>query len=82
MCKAWEVLELFETSKLRGRIVEKFGTMKAFSKAVHNSESFISQYMRGKKILDQRMIDSWAEALDIPATEYDVYFFTKKIHET
>lgn len=73
---------MFETSKLRGRIVEKFGTLKAFSKAVHNSESFISQYMNGKKILDQKMIDSWASALEIPATEYDEYFFTKKIHET
>lgn len=73
---------MFETSKLRGRIVEKFGTLKAFSKAVHNSESFISQYMNGKKILDQKMIDSWASALEIPTTEYDEYFFTKKIHET
>lgn len=73
---------MFETSKLRGRIVEKFGTMKAFAKAVHNSESFVSQYMTGKKILDQRMIDNWAAALEIPATEYDIYFFTKKIHET
>ena len=71
---------MFDTSKLRGRIVEKFGTLKAFAKVVHNSESFISQYMNGKKILDQRMIDSWANALDIPSTEYDAYFFTKKIH--
>ena len=74
--------KLFETAKLRGRIVEKFGTLKAFARAVHNSESFVSQYMTGKKILDQRMIDNWAAALDIPVTEYDVYFFTKKIHET
>ena len=73
---------MFETSKLRGRIVEKFGTLKAFAKAVHNSESFISQYMNGKKILDQKMIDRWANALEIPANEYDEYFFTKKIHET
>ena len=73
---------MFETSKLRGRIIEKFGTLKAFAKAVHNSESFISQYMNGKKILDQKMIDRWANALDIPTTEYDEYFFTKKIHET
>ena len=73
---------MFDTSKLRGRIVEKFGTLKAFAKAVHNSESFISQYMNGKKILDQKMIDSWANALEIPAAEYDEYFFTKKIHET
>lgn len=73
---------MFETAKLRGRIVEKFGTLKAFAAAVHNSESFISQYMNGKKILDQKMIDRWASALDIPADKYNEYFFTKKIHET
>ena len=73
---------MFETSKLRGRIVEKFGTLKAFAGAVHNSESFISQYMNGKKILDQKMIDCWANALEIPTAEYKEYFFTKKIHET
>ena len=73
---------MYETAKLRGRIVEKFGTLKAFAAAVHNSESFISQYMNGKKILDQRMIDNWAGALEIPTNEYNDYFFTKKIHET
>lgn len=72
---------MFETAKLRGRIVEKFGTLKAFSAAVHNSESFISQYMNGKKILDQEMIDNWAGVLEIPVSEYPDYFFVRKIHE-
>lgn len=72
---------MFETAKLRGRIVEKYGTLKAFAAAVGNSESFISQYMNGKKVLDQRMIESWAAALDIPSSEYDVYFFVRKVHD-
>ena len=72
---------MFETAKLRGRIVEKFGTLKAFAAAVHNSESFISQYMNGKKILDQEMIDNWAGVLEIPVSEYPDYFFVRKIHD-
>lgn len=72
---------MFETAKLRGRIVEKFGTLKAFAAAVHNSESFISQYMNGKKILDQEMIDNWAGVLEIPVCEYPDYFFVRKIHD-
>ena len=72
---------MFDTSKLRGRIVEKYGTISAFAGVVHNSVSFISQYLHGKKTLDQRMIDKWAGALDIPSSEYDAYFFTKKVHD-
>ena len=73
---------MFETSKLRGRIVEKYGTLRAFAAAVGNSYSFVSQYMNGQKVLDQKMIDSWAAALDIPSNEYQFYFFTKKVHES
>lgn len=73
---------MFETSKLRGRIVEKYGTLRAFAAAVGNSYSFISLYMNGQKVLDQKMIDSWAAALDIPSNEYQDYFFTKKVHDT
>ena len=73
---------MFETQKLRGRIVEKFGTLKAFAKAVNSSESFVSQYMNGKKILDQKRIVVWAKALEIENDEYDDYFFVQKIHET
>lgn len=73
---------MFETSKLRGRIIEKYGSQIAFSKASHNSISFISQYLNGKKYLDQKTIDKWTMLLDIPANEIDVYFFNKKVHET
>lgn len=73
---------MYDTSKLRGRIVEKFGSQKAFSKVVNNSISFISQYLHGKKNLDQKTIDSWASALDISADDIPVFFFTKKVHDT
>ena len=73
---------MYETSKLRGRIVEKFGTIKEFARAAGSSMSFISQYLNGKKILDQKTIDRWANVLDISATEYDLYFFVRKVHDT
>ena len=72
---------MFDTSKLRGRIIEKFGSQNAFAKAAHRSISFISQYLNGKAFLDQRIIDEWAELLEIPADEIDLYFFTKTVHE-
>lgn len=73
---------MFETSKLRGRIVEKFGTISRFAEAASSSVSFVSQYLNGHKSLDQKVIDKWAETLEIPVSEYDQYFFAKKVHET
>lgn len=73
---------MFDTSKLRGRIVEKFGTIGAFSKAAKSSLSFVSQYLNGKKFLDQRTLMRWAELLEIQNSEIDVYFFTEIVHET
>ena len=72
---------MVDTSKLRGRIVEKYRTQEAFCKAVGKSHSFVSQYMNGKKVLDQPTIIKWAEALDIPSKEIDIYFFKVKVHE-
>lgn len=72
---------MYDTSKLRGRIVEKYGTLVAFAEAVHCSLSFLSQYMNGKKKLDQPTMDAWIVALEIPASEIHLYFFTHKVHE-
>lgn len=74
---------MYDTSKLRGRIIEKFGSQTEFVKAVGNSPSFVSQYLNGKGIdLDQSTIDKWAAALDIAVPDYPIFFFTKKVHET
>lgn len=75
---------MYDTSKLRGRIIEKFGSQTAFASAVNRSISFVSQYLNGKNNvdLDQPTIDKWADALDISFTEIPIYFFKKKVHET
>ncbi len=73
---------MYDSAKLRGRIVEKYGSQTAFAEAAHRSISFVSQYLNGKTYLDQRIIDEWAVLLDIPNNEIPDYFFTKKVHET
>lgn len=67
---------MYNTSKLRGRIVEKFGSQKAFVDAGYATPSCLSQYLNGKMSLNQQTIDKWIEALDIPADEIHLYFFT------
>lgn len=73
---------MFETDKLRGRIVEKFGSQNAFSAATGNSISFISQYLNGHTFLDQKVMSKWIELLEIPDSEIDQYFFKRKVHDT
>ena len=73
---------MFETNKLRGRMVEIFGSQTAFCETVGCSKSFVSLYLQGKTSLSQDTIAKWSKALDIPSDELDAYFFTPKVHET
>lgn len=73
---------MYDTSRLRGRIVEKFGSQSAFADASGNSVSFISQYMNGKAQLTQGTMDKWIDLLDIANEDIRAYFFTSKVHDT
>lgn len=73
---------MYDTSKLRGRIVEKYGSQNEFASAVKRSVSFVSQYLNGHTDLDQNTISNWSAALDIAVEDIPIFFFTKKVHET
>ena len=73
---------MYETAKLRGRIIELFGSQGAFAKAVHRTNSYVSLYLTGKSTLDQKTIDEWAEILKLDASDIPSYFFAKEVHET
>ena len=68
-------------SKLIGRIIEKYGTRRAFAEAVGFSENTISKKLSGKMSITTDDIVKWSaeEYLDIPATEIPEYFFTFKV---
>ena len=72
----------FDTNKLKGKIVEVYGTQAKFAEAVGNSVSYISQVMNGKAYLDQPTIDKWSTALRIDTDDIGTYFFVPKVHET
>lgn len=69
----------FDYSKLRGRIVEKFGTQIDFSKAVRMSERTLSLKLNGKRFFTQDEIALVTDILDIPENEIPLYFFTPKV---
>ena len=72
----------YDTSKLRGRIIEKFGSQNDFANAAHCSTSFLSQYLNGKTFLTQQVMDNWIRLLDIDDCDIRAFLFTQKVHET
>lgn len=74
-------MALYDTSKLRGRIVEKFGTIDAFSNKTSLSRASVSDYLNGKKTLNQKDIDEWMLLLGIDDSEVFDYFFIQKVDE-
>ena len=71
----------FDYSKLIGRIVEKFGSRKAFAEACGFSENTISQKLSGKMSITTNDIVRWSEPelLDIANDDIPQYFFANKV---
>lgn len=66
-------------SKLRGRIIEMFGTMYKFAEAMGYSERTISLKINGKIDFTQSDIVKAVALLKLRETEIPVYFFTNKV---
>ena len=70
--------ETFDYSKLRGRIVEMFGTIGKFAEASGiRAEQFTSAFNQ-KRTFTQSEIIRICELLDIPDAEIGLYFFASK----
>ena len=55
--------------KLKGRIVEKFGSQFEFALVIRNHESLVSKVVRGRRVLDVMDRRRWAKALDCEPSE-------------
>ena len=73
MCEA----NKFNFSKLRGRMVEIFGTIEKTAEAAGMRRDMISLALNGKRVFTQQEILTLANALDISSEEIGLYFFTK-----
>ena len=68
----------FNYSKLRGRIVEIFGSQTEFSKAIKISERSLSLKMKGKVSWKQSEIVKAINLLGLEKNDIAEYFFTIK----
>lgn len=62
-------------SKLRGRIIEKYGTIGNFADNTSKSRVSVSNKLTGDTDFSKEDICEWAELLGIPQEEYGIYFF-------
>ena len=71
----------YDFSKLRGRIVEKYGTLGAFAEAMCWSERTNSLKINGKSEWKQSEILAASELLEIDPNEIDEYFFNVEVQK-
>lgn len=67
----------FDYSRLKGKIVEKYGTQANFAKALGVTEPVLSLKMNNKTKFNSDDIIKMANLLEISPNEIGVYFFTK-----
>lgn len=72
-----EVIKMgYSYDKLRGRIIEKYGSQEKFAEVLGISANSLSKKMTGKTGFSQKDIIVWSNLLDVDKTEYSEYFFT------
>ena len=69
----------YQTDKLEARIVEKFGTQKAFAQAIGVSRSAVCRYLKDGRDWRGSSLMKAIRALEIPTDEIDSYFFVPRV---
>lgn len=69
----------FKYNKLRGRIVEIYGSQVEFAKKIGQSEQIITAKLAGRSSFTQDNIITWSEALDIDQNDIGNYFFAREL---
>lgn len=67
----------FLYNKLRGRIIEIFGSQAKFADEIGQSEQIITAKLAGRSSFTQDNIVTWSKALEIELSEIGSYFFTQ-----
>lgn len=71
---------VFDYSRLRGRIIEKYGSFTAFAVAIGQKKSNLSTKLGNKARISSEEMIAWSapDKLDIHPTEFHAYFLTPK----
>ena len=69
----------YDYSKLRGRIIEMFGSQEAFAERVGQTPTTISYKLNNKSPLTRKDVIEWGKTLLIENDNIGLYFFTEKV---
>lgn len=69
----------FNYSKLKGRIIEKYGTQRNFAREMNLSEKTLSSKLKNITSWKNDDISRACDLLEIPMEEIPVYFFEVKV---
>ena len=69
----------FDYSKLKGRIIEKYGSQREFAKAMKWSERTLSLKIQGKRPWKQPDIRKAIELLELSDSDIPIYFFKPEV---
>ena len=68
-------------NKIRGRIVEVFGSQRNFAKAIGKSEQTVNKKLNSASQFSLDDITEWCNALDIKQDEVGSYFFANELQK-
>lgn len=73
----------YDYSKLRGKIIEKLGSLKKYAELLELSDTAVSNKLKNKTAFSQDEIlrSMQKDVLDIPQEDVAIYFFTQKVGE-
>ena len=69
----------YKTEKLEARIIEKFGTQKAFAESLGVTKSTLSRYLSTGRDWKGSTLIKAIRLLEIPEVEIDTYFFAPRV---
>lgn len=72
----------FDYRKLRGKMVEKYGSVAAFCNAIGKNRSALYERLNKGASMNQKDILTIANALDIEDYRYAEYFFTTEVKKS
>ena len=70
--------KMYDYSKLKGRIYEKFGSLSAFIDKIDISSVAFYNKLGNKNDITRHDMTLWGELLEIDVSEYGAYFFVPK----
>lgn len=68
--------------KLRGRIVEKYGSQTAFASEIGKTDQTVTAKLNGNSKFSLDDIIEWSKALELSEADVGSYFFAKELSKS